>query len=93
MLSHLEHNPLCLAIASDYDENTDLIIFGDDGGYVNVINLNRKFLLENNSDTGPGEHYTPEKIRERNKNGDNIISMYRVCNFFNIRERFIMNGY
>lgn len=48
VISHLENNPLCIAVTSDYDENTDLIIYGDDGGFVNVLTVNRRFFSDNN---------------------------------------------
>lgn len=65
MICHLENNPLCLAITSDYDDDTDMILYGDDGGYVNVLTLNRKFLLENTSESGPNEHLAPAKLMKK----------------------------
>jgi hypothetical protein len=74
MISHLENNPLCIAITSDYDDNTDMIIYGDDGGYVNVLTLNRKFLSENNSDSGPSEQLTPAKLMKKDS-----MERYNMC--------------
>lgn len=65
VISHLENNPLCIAITSDYDDDTDMIIYGDDGGFVNVITLNRKVLMENTSENGPSEHLTPAKLMKK----------------------------
>ncbi|KAJ3336526.1 WD40 repeat domain 95 [Kappamyces sp. JEL0680] len=77
VISHLENNPLCLDVISDYDDNTDMIIYGDDGGYVNVLTLNRKFLLENTSDSGPGEHLTPTKLMKRDSMERNNMMLTR----------------
>ncbi|KAJ3227462.1 WD40 repeat domain 95 [Clydaea vesicula] len=60
-ISQLEHNPLCLAHASNYEEESDLILFGDDGGFLNVITLRRSFF-ENTSDTIQYEHLTAAKL-------------------------------
>ncbi|KAI8902061.1 WD40-repeat-containing domain protein [Globomyces pollinis-pini] len=77
VISYLENNPLCLAVTSDYDESTDMIIFGDDGGYVNVLTLNRRFLVENNSDNGPGEHLNPTKLSKRDSMEKNNMALTR----------------
>jgi hypothetical protein len=77
VISNLEHNPLCLAVTSDYDENTDMILYGDDGGYVNVLTLNRRFLLENSSDNGPGEHLTPSKLMKKDSLEKNFMCLQR----------------
>lgn len=77
VISHLEHNPLCLEVTSDYDENTDLILFGDDGGYVNVLTMNRRVLVENNTDDGPGEHLNPSKLARKDAMEKYNMYLYR----------------
>ena len=81
MIAHLENNPLCIAITRDYDDNTDMIIYGDDGGYVNVLTLNRKFL-ENTSDSGPSEHLTPTKLMKKDSFERYNMSLSRVTLFY-----------
>nr|KAJ3422048.1 WD repeat-containing protein 49 [Polyrhizophydium stewartii] len=76
-ITQLENNPLCLAYAAGYDEDTDLILFGDDGGYVNVLSLTRRFLIDTASDNGPSEHLTPAKLTKRDSLEKNNISLYR----------------
>jgi hypothetical protein len=67
-----------MAIVSDYDENVDLILYGDDGGYVNVLTLNRKFISDNNSDNGPGEHLRPSKLTKKDSLEKYSLFLYRV---------------
>ncbi|KAI8929846.1 WD40-repeat-containing domain protein [Entophlyctis helioformis] len=76
-ITQLENNPLCLAFAAGYDEDTDLIMFGDDGGYVNVLSLTRRFLIDTASDNGPSEHLTPAKLTKKDSLEKNNISLYR----------------
>lgn len=54
-----------------------MIIYGDDGGFVNVLTLSRKFLLENNSDSGPGEHLTASKLMKKDSMEKYNMSLYR----------------
>jgi hypothetical protein len=77
VISHLENNPLCMAVTSDYDENTDLIIYGDDGGFVNVLTVNRRFFTDNNGDNGPGEYLNPSKISRKDSLEKISLSLYR----------------
>ncbi|KAJ3262291.1 WD40 repeat domain 95 [Boothiomyces macroporosus] len=77
VISYLENNPLCLALTSDYDVNTDLLIYGDDGGYVNVLTINRRCLVENTSDDGPNEHLNPSKISRKDSLERYNMFLYR----------------
>jgi WD40 repeat protein len=77
LISHLEHNPMCVAYTCDYDESTDLIMYGDDGGYVNVLTLNRRFLVENNGDNGAAEHLNPTKLSRKDSLEKYHMSLYR----------------
>ncbi|KAI8914980.1 WD40-repeat-containing domain protein [Powellomyces hirtus] len=60
-LGQLENSPLCLAYGGHMDEERDFILFGDDGGYVNVLTFTRKFITENEG----GEELTPAKLSRR----------------------------
>lgn len=93
VISHMENNPLCLAVTSDYNEGTDLIIYGDDGGYVNVLTLQRRFLLENTGTDGPGEHLTPLLLMKKGSIERHYISLSRVLENSNYSARYIKNGY
>ncbi|KAJ3325129.1 WD repeat-containing protein 49 [Boothiomyces sp. JEL0866] len=77
VISYLENNPLCLALTSDYDVNTDLLIYGDDGGFVNVLTINRRCLVENNSDDGPSEHLNPTKLSKKDSLERYNMFLYR----------------
>ncbi|KAI8818479.1 WD40-repeat-containing domain protein [Fimicolochytrium jonesii] len=60
-LGQLEHNPLCIAYGGHLDEDRDLILFGDEGGYVNVLNITRKFLTDNEAH----EELSPLKLSKK----------------------------
>eukprot|EP00842_Homolaphlyctis_polyrhiza_P005998 jgi/Hompol1/639/HPOL_002560-RA len=77
VITQLENNPLCVAYAAGYDEDTDLILFGDDGGNVNVLSLTRRFLVDTASDNVPSEHLTPAKLTKKDSLERNNISLYR----------------
>lgn len=74
-ISQLENNPLCLAYAPQYDDEGDLILFGDDGGYVNVLNVTRKFLFDSSSDEAL-EQLTAAKLMKKDGTKKSI-SYYR----------------
>jgi WD40 repeat protein len=76
-ISQLEYNPMCVAYTCEYDESTDLVMYGDDGGYVNILTLNRRFLIENNGDTGPTELITPTKLMRKDSMEKYSMSLYR----------------
>ncbi|KAJ3083935.1 WD repeat-containing protein 49, partial [Rhizoclosmatium hyalinum] len=76
-IAQLENNPLCLAYAPQYDDSGDLILFGDDGGYVNVLQITRKFLFENVSDNDNLEQLTPAKLQKKDSLKKNSLSYYR----------------
>ncbi|KAI8827856.1 WD40-repeat-containing domain protein [Chytriomyces cf. hyalinus JEL632] len=76
-IAQLENNPLCLAYAPQYDDSGDLILFGDDGGYVNVLQITRKFLFDNSSDSESCEQLTPAKLLRKDSLRKNSLSYYR----------------
>ncbi|KAJ3217574.1 WD40 repeat domain 95 [Dinochytrium kinnereticum] len=76
-INQLENNPLCIAYAAHYDDDGDLILFGDDGGYVNVLNITRKFLFDNSSDSDASEQLTPAKLLKKDSLRKNNLSFYR----------------
>jgi hypothetical protein len=55
----------------DYEADIDLIIYGDDGGYVNVLYLRRKFVVDTAGDTNVTELTAAKLLRkdslEKNK--------------------------
>ncbi|KAJ3129013.1 WD40 repeat domain 95 [Nowakowskiella sp. JEL0407] len=75
-ISQLDSNPLCIAIAPQYEEERDLILFGDDGGYINVVTISRKFLSENSGDVEM-ESLTPAKLLKKDAVKKNYITFYR----------------
>ncbi|KAI9352022.1 WD40-repeat-containing domain protein [Obelidium mucronatum] len=76
-IAQLENNPLCLAYAPQYDDSGDLILFGDDGGYVNVLQITRKFLFDSSSDSDTFEQLTPAKLQKKDSLKKNSLSYYR----------------
>ncbi len=60
----------------EYDEDTDLILFGDDGGYVNVIYVHRKFFVEASSEDKTHE-LTPTKLMKKDSFEMYNISLYK----------------
>ncbi|KAH6585718.1 hypothetical protein BASA50_001053 [Batrachochytrium salamandrivorans] len=76
-ISQLENNPLCLTFAAGYDEETDLILFGDDGGHVNVLSITAKFLVDTASDSYLGEPLTSAKLTKKDSLEKHNISLYR----------------
>jgi hypothetical protein len=58
-------------ILVDYEADIDLIIYGDDGGYVNVLYLRRKFVVDTAGDTNVTELTAAKLLRkdslEKNK--------------------------
>ncbi|TPX58932.1 hypothetical protein SpCBS45565_g07880 [Spizellomyces sp. 'palustris'] len=72
-LSQLENNPLCIAYGGQHDEERDFILFGDDGGYINVLTFTRKFFTENEGN----EDLTPAKLAKRESLRKHNASFYR----------------
>jgi hypothetical protein len=65
-------------IIVDYEADTDLIIYGDDGGYVNVLYLRRKFIVDTAGDNEVTEITASKLLRkdslEKNKYYYHLIS-------------------
>ncbi|KAJ3398708.1 hypothetical protein HDV05_002353, partial [Chytridiales sp. JEL 0842] len=64
-------------LSANYDEDGDLILFGDDGGYVNVLHVTRKFLFDSAADSEASEQLTPAKLLKRDSMKKNSLSFYR----------------
>jgi WD40 repeat protein len=77
-ISSLESNPLCVSAAVDYEEDIDLILYGDDGGYVNVIHMHRKFLVDMAGGDVDINALTPAKLTKKDSLEKNHISLYRI---------------
>ncbi|KAI8614723.1 WD40-repeat-containing domain protein [Chytriomyces sp. MP71] len=96
-IAQLENSPLCLAYAPQYDDSGDLILFGDDGGYVNVLQITRKFLFDNSSDNDGCEQLTPAKLQRKDSLRKNSLSYYRrkIHNDWVLSVRYYqeMNGF
>ncbi|KAJ3016984.1 WD40 repeat domain 95 [Thoreauomyces humboldtii] len=82
----LEHNPLCLAYGGHLDEERDFILFGDDGGYVNILSFTRKFLTENEGN----EELSPLKLgrRESLKKYNASFSRRKIHNDWVVRVQY-----
>ncbi|KAJ3375003.1 WD repeat-containing protein 49 [Allomyces arbusculus] len=50
-IAPLENNPLCIAYTSKFEEERSLLVFGDDGGYINILSFTRRFFADYVSDT------------------------------------------
>lgn len=77
IIQGLECNPLCISTTADYDEETDLIFYGDDGGYVNVLYMHRRFLVDTAGDSHVNT-LTASKICRKDSLETNNIYLYRV---------------
>jgi hypothetical protein len=62
----------------DPERELDLICFGDDGGFVNVISLSSRFFIDNAGDTEPA-CFTPADLLKHSQDfGEKTIQMMRV---------------
>lgn len=43
----LENAPLCMAYCNKYDDHQDILLWGDDGGYVSTLIFNKRFFVDN----------------------------------------------
>ncbi|KAI8812174.1 WD40-repeat-containing domain protein [Cladochytrium replicatum] len=77
IISQLEGNPLCLAYAPHYDDDRDLILFGDDGGHLNVLSITRKMIFENTSDADLSEPLTAAKLSKKEAWRKYSMSFYK----------------
>lgn len=68
---------MCLSTSPDYDEDTDLIIFGDDGGFVNVLYMHKRFLVDTTGDVDVSE-LTAAKIQKKDSLERHNICLVRV---------------
>ncbi|KAI9094719.1 WD40-repeat-containing domain protein [Phlyctochytrium arcticum] len=72
-LTQLENNPLCLAYGGQHDDERDFLLFGDDGGYINVLIFNRKFFTDNEGN----EELTVAKLSKRDSLKKYNATFYR----------------
>lgn len=68
----LEHTPLCITIAEGFEENLDLLIFGDDGGYLNILRMHRRFLIEKSGESKAGEIQAAQLLKSDSFQNNNI---------------------
>ncbi|KAJ1510084.1 WD repeat-containing protein 49, partial [Coelomomyces lativittatus] len=52
-IAPLENNPLCIAYAYKIDEERSNIVYGDDGGFLNILSFTRRFFVDHVTDTEP----------------------------------------
>ncbi|KAJ3065105.1 WD40 repeat domain 95 [Podochytrium sp. JEL0797] len=60
-----------------YDGSGGRRRFGVAGGYVNVLQITRKFLFDNSSDSDTFEQLTPAKLQKKDSLKKNSLSYYR----------------
>ncbi|RKO89787.1 WD40-repeat-containing domain protein, partial [Blyttiomyces helicus] len=74
-ISQLEYNPLCLAHAGteNHPSQEELILWGDDGGWVNVLTIDTRKVSDSEAD----EQLTPAKLSKRDSYRKNNMSFYR----------------
>lgn len=77
-ISQLEHSPLCVTYTFEEDDDTDIVLFGDDGGYVNILYLKRKFF-ENMNDNSLLEQLTSAMLLK--KKSDSKSSLANITFF------------
>ncbi|KAI9139143.1 WD40-repeat-containing domain protein [Paraphysoderma sedebokerense] len=81
----LEYNPLCVAYIAKYDDEKSLILFGDDGGYVNFLSFTRRFFIDCVSDVEP-TYITPATLAKKE---DNIYKQNMSLNKKKIHDDWI----
>ncbi|RKP20946.1 hypothetical protein ROZALSC1DRAFT_27617, partial [Rozella allomycis CSF55] len=67
----IENNPLSICFARSHDEENDMILFGDDGGYMNILTFQRRFFIENATDGDPILFNSSLMAQKKNKIGMN----------------------
>lgn len=85
-------------IKDDVDDDTDIVLFGDDGGFVNVLHLKRKFF-ENMTDNSVLEQLTPAILTKKKvdpKSAFSNITFFRVSisvsPLISFRGKYIQTG-
>ena len=68
-----------LIYLANFNEDNDLLLVGDDQGYMNFIYINKKIILSSNA---YGVWNTNTKANKKNES--NQIHIYKVWNFSNI---------
>jgi hypothetical protein len=66
-----------IIVLAQYDENIDLLLFGDDGGYVNVLYLSRQYFIDAAGESDIGT-ITPGTITKRESLSKHNLFLYRV---------------
>lgn len=70
-----------------------MILIGDDGGYVNIFKMRRKFLVDNSSENEHNDFLTQQMLIKKDsfeKYNINVISVYFTVDY---RGKFIQIGY
>ncbi|ORZ37998.1 WD40-repeat-containing domain protein [Catenaria anguillulae PL171] len=52
-IAPLENNPLSIAYASKFEDERSVLVFGDDGGFINILSFTRRFFVDYTSDNEP----------------------------------------
>lgn len=78
VLNCLDHNPLCVTYAGKYDEDTELILFGDDGGYVNIFMMNKQFFVDIAIESDSNRFWSPAKLGQKDAMSRYNASLQRV---------------
>ncbi|KAI8911806.1 WD40-repeat-containing domain protein [Gorgonomyces haynaldii] len=73
VINQLESNPLCVSAVANYDDDTDLILFGDDRGFVNVLYMHRRFLVDSAGDNSIYE-LSASKLLQKDS-----MEKYNIC--------------
>jgi hypothetical protein len=94
-ISQLEYNPLTLAYFGHYDDDVDLLIIGDDGGYVSIIKMRQKFLVDcAASESEKNDSYlTPHHLSKRDSLERYNITMYTVSRILGNKSAMTSNIY
>ncbi|KAG5456492.1 MAG: hypothetical protein BJ554DRAFT_3749, partial [Olpidium bornovanus] len=75
------------ARSGNFDEDGDLLIFGDDGGYVNVLHFNRRAFVDNVNEGRPV--LDPATLVKKENLAKGQMYFYRVRDVFRVAPRFL----
>ena len=46
----MDYAPMSISYCPKYDETQDILVWGDDGGYVNILLFNKRFFVDHISE-------------------------------------------
>jgi hypothetical protein len=71
ILGPFEHNPLSICFARSNDEEIDMLLTGDDAGYLNMVVFPRRFFIDTSTDSDSSIILNPISLtkKEANKGG------------------------